>query len=153
AALCEFGSYAVARVVRADASGAWQSGARVIAAAGATQQGSGEWQVEAAACLRVPAALDEHTALALPPLMAALGCWTALRLELGEVAVVCGATSLAALLRLTARWHGAMPVIALGSDAQDLQHCVSVAVDDARLAVARLQELQGSTPGFAAVDV
>ena len=149
----EFGDYGVARVLRADANGAWQSGERLVAPRGAAQAGGGTWQVEAGHCLRLPADLDEHAALALPPLMAALGCWAALRLELGEVAAVCGATRLAALLRLTAYWHGAMPVIALGGVGQVLEICVSVAVDDARLAVARLHDLQSSTPGFAAVDV
>ena len=114
AALREFGDYGVARVLRADANGAWQSGERLVAPRGAAQAGGGTWQVEAGHCLRLPADLDEHAALALPPLMAALGCWAALRLELGEVAAVCGATRLAALLRLTAYWQGAMPVIALG---------------------------------------
>lgn len=152
-ALCEFGDYGVARVLRTDVCGTWQSGELLIAPSGAAQAGGDEWQVDARHCLRVPAALDEHAALALPPLMAALGCWAELRLELGEVAVICGATPLAALLRLTAYWQGAMPVIALGGDAQALDDCVPVATDDARLAVARLQELQGSSPGFVAVDV
>ena len=153
AALREFGAYGVARVLRSAASGAWPSGDRLIAPSGAAQAHGGEWLVDAADCLRLPASLDEHAALALPPLMAALGCWAQLRLELGEVAAVSGATPLAGLLRLTAYWQGAMPVIALGGDAQALDNCVSVAVDDAQLAVARLQQLQGSIPGFAAVDV
>ena len=110
------------------------------------------WQVDAADCLRVPATLDDLAALLLLPLMAALGCWSQLRLELGDVATVCGATPLAALLRLTAYWQGAMPVIALDPGALPPQHAVAVASDDARQAVARLQELQGASPGFAAVD-
>jgi len=151
-ALTDFGAYGVARVLLADGGASWQVGERLVAAC-VDAQAHGEWQVDAAHCLRLPAALDDHAALALPPLMAALACWAQLRLELGDVAAVCGATPLAALLRLTAHWQGAMPVIALAAGEQTLEYGVPVAIDDARQAVARLQQLQGDTPGFAAVDV
>lgn len=149
-----FGDYALARVVDAHGANEWRAGMRVLALGDAAQSTLGQVvSVAAADCLLPPEHLDDGAALALPPLLAALGAWQDLQLELGEVAVVSGDTPFAALLALTAHWHGALPVVTLAAAAPGFAGGEWVSPHDPREAHSRIQSLQQDKPGFAAIDV
>lgn len=103
----------------------------------------------------VPARLSQDSALLAPILAVALQMWEELQLEMGEAAIFTGEGPLAALLKLTASWHGANPVLHLARPTQSISPSPSASSEDGEPESIRktLQGWRADLPGLAVVDL
>ena len=114
-----------------------------------------EIRVSASDCVAIEGSIDPSLAVLVPSLAITLAFWNTLQLELGDAAVWTGGRSMSSLVGQAALWRGACPAIEIGPSTTERDATGVDTIDwtDAEAASARLAELVGRRPGFAAVDL